>query len=245
MKYYPHHIGDFDRATRHLTRVERSIYRDLIELYYDTEEQITLDRSALCRKIIARTDEEVTAVEQVLNEFFNETKNGWYHARCDEEIITYKRNASQKALAGKASAEARKLQKQRAITEKPKENNNIESIESVDHTLNARPTAVEQPSVTSNHKPVTNKREKNVRFIPPTINEVINHIMENSYTFDPEAFIAFYESNGWRVGKNKMKSWKSACVTWEKRNKSDGKSAYQQRVEDSERRTFGPEALNF
>ena len=30
MNYYPHHIGDFDYATRHLTRVERSIYRVLI-----------------------------------------------------------------------------------------------------------------------------------------------------------------------------------------------------------------------
>lgn len=31
-------------------------------------------------------------------------------------------------------------------------------------------------------------------------------------------FVAFYESKGWLVGKNKMKSWKSAIVTWEKRN---------------------------
>ena len=33
---------------------------------------------------------------------------------------------------------------------------------------------------------------------------------------DSEAFVAFYESKGWMVGKNKMKSWKSAIVTWEK-----------------------------
>ena len=31
-------------------------------------------------------------------------------------------------------------------------------------------------------------------------------------------FVAFYESKGWLVGKSKMKSWKSAIVTWEKRN---------------------------
>ena len=35
---------------------------------------------------------------------------------------------------------------------------------------------------------------------------------------DAEAFVAFYESKGWMIGKNKMKSWKSAIVTWEKRN---------------------------
>ena len=69
MNYYPHHIGDFNNATKHLTRIERSIYRDLLELYYDTEQPLTLDQKSLCRKIIARSDEEVTGVEQVLAYF--------------------------------------------------------------------------------------------------------------------------------------------------------------------------------
>ena len=36
------------------------------------------------------------------------------------------------------------------------------------------------------------------------------------YTFDPEAFWNFYESKEWRVGSHVMKSWTSACVTWQK-----------------------------
>lgn len=115
MKHYPHHIGDFDRATRHLTRLERSVYRDLIDLYYDTEQRLTLDMAALCRRIIARSNEEATAVEQVLNEFFTETPTGWYHERCEAEIEAYRANNSQRALAGKASAEAKRLKRQQAI----------------------------------------------------------------------------------------------------------------------------------
>lgn len=115
MKHYPHHIGDFDRATRHLTRLERSVYRDLIDLYYDTEQRLTLDMQALCRRIIARTNEEVTAVEQALNEFFTETPTGWYHERCEAEIEAYRANNSQRARAGKASAEAKRLKKQQAV----------------------------------------------------------------------------------------------------------------------------------
>ena len=115
MKHYPHHIGDFDRATRHLTRLERSVYRDLIDLYYDTEQRLTLDMAALCRRIIARSNDEATAVEQVLNEFFTETPTGWYHERCEAEIEAYRANNSQRALAGKASAEAKRLKKQQAI----------------------------------------------------------------------------------------------------------------------------------
>lgn len=125
MKHYPHHIGDFDKATRHLTRIERSVYRDLIDLYYDTEQPLTLDKAALCRRIIARSNEESTAVEQVLNEFFTETPTGWYHDRCEAEIAAYHANTSQKAMAGKASAEAKRLKKQQA--------------------LNGGATAVEQP----------------------------------------------------------------------------------------------------
>ena len=104
MKHYPHHIGDFDRATRHLTRIERSVYRDLLDMYYDTEQRLPLDVPMICRKIIARSNEEVTAVQQVLNEFFNKTESGYRHERCEAEIEAYRSNCSQKAHAGKASA---------------------------------------------------------------------------------------------------------------------------------------------
>ena len=115
MNHYPHHIGDFDRATRHLSRMERSVYRDLLDLYYDTEARLTLDMTALCRRIIARSNEESTAVEQVLNEFFTKTEGGWYNARCEEEIAAYRANNSQRAQAGKASAEAKRLKRERDI----------------------------------------------------------------------------------------------------------------------------------
>ncbi len=34
---------------------------------------------------------------------------------------------------------------------------------------------------------------------------------------DPEAFVDFYESKGWKVGKDPMVSWQAAVRTWEKR----------------------------
>ena len=115
MNHYPHHIGDFDRATRHLNRIERSIYRDFLDLYYDTEKKLSLDLQKLKRKILANSSEESTAVEQVLNEYFTETPTGWYHSRCEAEILRYQTNNSQKAMAGNASATARALRKQQAL----------------------------------------------------------------------------------------------------------------------------------
>ena len=47
---------------------------------------------------------------------------------------------------------------------------------------------------------------------------VTEYTSEQLYSVDAESFIAFYESNGWKVGKNPMKSWRAALVTWQKRN---------------------------
>lgn len=51
--------------------------------------------------------------------------------------------------------------------------------------------------------------------IHPTVEEVQEYITEKGYHFSAEDFVAFYESNGWKVGRNPMKSWKAACRTWE------------------------------
>lgn len=70
-----------------------------------------------------------------------------------------------------------------------------------------------------NHTKPNQKKEG--RFTPPTLDQVRAHCLEMGYTFDPEAFFAFYESKGWKVGRNPMKSWTAACVTWQKRERKE------------------------
>lgn len=74
-----------------------------------------------------------------------------------------------------------------------------------------------------NHTNPNQKKER--RFTPPTLDQVRAHCAEKGYTFDPEAFYAFYESKGWKVGRNPMKSWTAACVTWQKREGKEGKQS--------------------
>lgn len=38
-------------------------------------------------------------------------------------------------------------------------------------------------------------------------------------TFDPQAFIDHYDSNGWKVGRSKMVQWQATVRTW-KRNEA-------------------------
>lgn len=54
------------------------------------------------------------------------------------------------------------------------------------------------------------------RFIPPTIEEVSAYCIERGNSVNPQRFIDHYTSNGWMVGKNKMKDWKAAVRTWER-----------------------------
>ena len=66
------------------------------------------------------------------------------------------------------------------------------------------------------NSPTESKRK---RFVPPSVDEVRAYCLERHNNVDAESFVAFYESKGWKVGNTPMKNWKSAIVTWEKRQK--------------------------
>lgn len=58
------------------------------------------------------------------------------------------------------------------------------------------------------------------RFKKPSIEELQAYITEMGYTFSANHFFDYYESNGWKVGRNGMKSWKAACANWQRREHS-------------------------
>lgn len=62
------------------------------------------------------------------------------------------------------------------------------------------------------------------RFVPPTLDEVIAYCQERGNSVDAERFVSFYQSNGWKVGKNQMKDWRAAVRTWERDNMSQAKA---------------------
>lgn len=61
-------------------------------------------------------------------------------------------------------------------------------------------------------------------FVPPTVEQVREYCQERKRGVDPQAFVDFYASKGWFVGKNKMKDWKAAVRTWEQRSRGQPKS---------------------
>ena len=65
----------------------------------------------------------------------------------------------------------------------------------------------------SSAKSTTTKRK---RFEKPTISDIEQYCIERNNNVNAAHFFDYYESNGWRVGKNSMKDWKAAVRTWER-----------------------------
>jgi hypothetical protein len=75
----------------------------------------------------------------------------------------------------------------------------------------------------SKSKPVVKDKKPCKRFVPPTQDEVFYYFKEKGLTSDDQAqkFCDYYKSNGWKVGKNKMKDWKAAANNWIRGNKTN------------------------
>lgn len=68
-------------------------------------------------------------------------------------------------------------------------------------------------------------------FVKPTVEEVRSYCEERNNNVDPDAFIDFYESKDWMIGKNKMKNWKAAVRTWE-RSRNGQQTPKEESMED-------------
>ena len=68
-------------------------------------------------------------------------------------------------------------------------------------------------------------------FGKPTVEEIAAYVQEKGYDVVPEAFFAFYESKGWKIGRNPMKNWKQAVVTWQYREQGGRRNGKAEQTE--------------
>ena len=70
-----------------------------------------------------------------------------------------------------------------------------------------------EKEIHSSAKSTTTKRK---RFEKPTLSQITQYCLERNNSVNAEQFYDYYESNGWKVGKNSMKDWKACVRTWER-----------------------------
>lgn len=98
-----------------------------------------------------------------------------------------------------------------------------------------RPTNDQQTTTIEQYNNITieQDKEKNIKkespkrkIIPPKLEWVKEYCQERKNNVDAEKFFDFYESKGWKVGKERMKDWEASVRTWEKDEKTETKSGY-------------------
>jgi uncharacterized protein YdaU (DUF1376 family) len=185
VNYYQHHIGDFRAGTFTMDRLERWLYRDMMDMYYDSEKPLPLDHDELFYTLGTTVEQERTAVERLLKFKFKKTTEGYRHERCDSEILAFHAKGEKASAAGKASAAIR-------ATKKPTD---------VEPDSNGRSTSAQRPS--TNHKPLTNNHKplKNTTSASPP----------GDYPPEFEEAWAAYPPRPGASKKDSCKAWAARC----------------------------------
>lgn len=83
------------------------------------------------------------------------------------------------------------------------------------HFVSKESCAFDPTTLPGFQKSEGNRAKAKSTFTKPSLKEVAAYCKERGNTVDPARFINYYQSNGWRVGKNPMRDWHAAVHTWE------------------------------
>jgi hypothetical protein len=209
------------------------VYWCIVEQMYEQGGQLPLSS---CKSIAYTLHVSCEFIKSVINDFLlfdNDGENFW-----SESV---KSRLNKRAEISEKRREAGKKGWQKTFNNEQTLSNNKQML--VDNTANARqmPSKIEanaehaesnclaikvkeskvKENKENNIKKKNKKKETDKRFLPPSLEEVKSYISEKKYSVDAETFIAFYTSKNWFVGKNKMRDWKAALITWEKRQREN------------------------
>lgn len=136
------------------------------------------------------------------------------HAQAEGEVAEAKVSqvAEVAAVAEAATTEA--------TTEAATEAVAIEAVEAVEVAAEAQPAnivpAAEAKAEPAAPKPATRRRTPPMQ--RPSVWEVENFCRTQGLQLvDAQRFVDYYEANGWKVGRNPMRSWQAAARNWQRR----------------------------
>jgi len=142
-----------------------------------------------------------TLTPEVLAKFVQDDEGKYYNRRAEKEIIARREHI------------ANKLKNFRSNT--PSENSERELRADTPSGHSARENENEINNIKIDKGVKGGKEEKKTRFTPPSVEEVAAYCAERQNGIDPQTFVDFYASKGWKVGNQPMKDWRAAVRTWE------------------------------
>lgn len=237
MHYYKFNIGDFDKVTRHLSIIERGLFRDLLDLYMKDEKPVASDMKKLERLLCVKSKAERIALQNVLEDFFALTDDGFYSEFCQAVLDdTTERADASRENGKKGGRPPKQAQNQLLANDKPmiseqkaetkldesqnKPNQNLdETYKKPSNNLDESYPYTHNP-LPNTHNPISNEGEKTQKlkkFVKPTFDELRDYFAEQGHPnaqLQANKFLNYYDSNGWKIKNNPMKDWKATVRNW-------------------------------
>lgn len=137
---------------------------------------------------------------------------------CKGSVDTNQKKRDGGALGGapKGNANAKKVESNQPMVETKQP-----MVESKQPTINVNDNVNDNVKVNDNVRVVANAPTR-TRFVKPSIDEIKAYAKDMGYYgFNADRFQAYYESNGWKVGRNPMKDWRAAVRNWHAKDKAE------------------------
>jgi uncharacterized protein YdaU (DUF1376 family) len=195
MSWFPFYHADYLADTSRLSPSQHGVYL-LLLLSFFKDGPLPNDPDTLCRIAAGATPSDVHAI---LERYWVLTDAGWVNPKMDEVRSKAIEGSRRYGDRARIAAQARWSATSNAI-----------SIAPSNAPSNAEPR-------TQNSEPRT-KRER-ATFVAPSPTEVAEYAKEAGLRLDAQAFVDFYASKGWVVGKAPMRDWKAAVRNWAKRDR--------------------------
>lgn len=202
------------------------VYWFLIELLFSNEGRMACSEAADEVSLIDGLSEEdsMTYIQKLvdLGLLFVDEDGLLGSHRVDSEIGYHENIRRKYSEMGKASAEARRNKS--TTEEEPQLDTGSTQVKP---TLNTNKhtnihTKIIPPNNTEVLYPPTGDAPatKSRRFIKPTIQDIEEYGRQTGHIINAQAFIDYYDSVDWKVGKHSMKDWQAAVRNWERRDSS-------------------------
>jgi len=217
MNWYPRYTGDYSRDTAHLTMTEHGAFNLMLDHYYATEKPLPECLNQIHRITGAFTPEEQTAAQAVLKQYFKHAPGIGYRNNKADSVI-----AEQNAKHVKAVKKATKAAEDRWNRVKDATSNATSTAQAMLKQCHPEPEPEPEPNTEPKPEPepikqhLTEGKPPRVCFSKPTKDEIKAYVAEIRAKVDPDTFFDHYESNGWMVGKVKMKDWKATVRKWKR-----------------------------
>jgi len=189
--HFPFYINQYQGILSRYSLEEKGAFISLLCVFLIEDSQLPDNQDQLFRMCLAFTESEREAILSVKEKVIE----------TGLEILKYQKEKREKCRESARIGGLARVAKAQAIAQE---------------TLKRSSSNTEiETEIEIKKKLIKKTKKKPIGFIPPSLQDIQNYCQERKNSVNPEKWLNFYQSNGWKVGKNSMKDWKAAVRTWE------------------------------